>query len=299
MKGKNIAVGTAVLMLFWLVTLSIAGATSVNVHPTDQEVAPGAAFQVEVNVTDVTNMAADGTILHFEPSAMQATGIAAGVIDTFPIEKIDNVNGTVTFAYARATGGYTGSGPLATIDFTAGMTEGLFDLGLTDVELLRPDGSLIPTDVNNGTVNITAPVGPLLCTDPDPPSHDFGDVPEGQTRTWSFDITNCGAGTLIWAVVDDQPWITESPTSIGTTTTETDTVTVTTDTTGLTPDTTYFGTITVASNGGIKVGIIRMNVIAGPPAAVPVLSGTGMIVLIGLLTAVFAISVSVMRKRRK
>ena len=300
MKGKNIIVGTAVLMLFWLVTLSIAGATSVNVHPTYQEVAPGAAFQVEVNIIEVANMAADGAILHFEPSAMQATGITAGVIDTFPIEKIDNVNGTVTFGYARATGGYTGSGPLATIDFTAGMTEGEFDLGLTDVELLRPDGSLIPTDVNNGTVNITAPVGPLLCTVPDPPSHDFGDVPEGETRDWTFDITNCGTGTLTWVVGDDQGWITETPTS-GSTTTETDVVTVRVDTTGLSEGL-HTGTIAVLSNGGNKVGIITVNVTAlppPPPAAVPVLSGTGMIVLIGLLTVVFAISVSAMRRRRR
>jgi len=202
MKGKKIAIGTVTaLLLLWLVTLGLAGATAVNVTPTYQEVAQGTAFQVVVNVTDVANMAADGAILHFEPSAMQATGITAGVITTFPIEQIDNVTGTVTFGYAMSQGSFTGSGPLATINFTAdAAAEGLFDLNLTDVELLRPDYSEIPIDVFNGTVNITAP-GPT----PTPP----------------------------------------------------------------------------------------------PAAAVPVLSGTGIIALIGLLAVVLAISVSAMRKRRK
>ena len=258
MKGKNIAVGTAVLMLFWLVTLSIAGATSVNVNPAYQEVLQGAAFQVEVNVTDVTNMAADGAILHFDHNAMQATGITAGVIDTFPIEIIDNTAGTVTFAYALMTGGYTGSGPLATIDFTADAS-GLFDLTLTDVELLDPDLYPIPTDVNNGMVNIGA-AGPLLCTNPDPPSHDFGDVPEGETSDWTFDITNCGTGTLTWTVTDDKTWITVNPPSGS----NADTITVTIDTTNLACGATYTGTITVSSNDGTKTGTISVYVPCEP-----------------------------------
>ena len=300
MKGKNIAVGTAILVLFWLVTLSIAGATSVNVHPTYQEVAPGHTFQVEVNVTDVTNMAADGAILHFDPTAMQATGITAGVIDTFPIEIIDNVAGTVTFGYALATGSYTGTGVLATIDFTADVAvTGEFDLNLTDVELLDPSMNLIQTDVNNGTVNITAPAGPLLCTNPDPPSHDFGDVPEGQVRTWPFDITNCGASgtTLTWGVDDGQGWLSETPTG-GSTTTETDTVTVRVDTKGLSLGL-HTGTVTVTSNDGSIDGTITVNVTAPPAAAaVPALSGIGMVALIGALAIVLAICVSAMRRKR-
>ena len=300
MKGKNIVIGTAVLLLFWLVTTSIAGATSVNVTPAYQEVVQGADFQVNVTVDDVTNMAADGAILHFDPCAMQATNITAGVIDTFPVEIIDNVAGTVTFGYALMTGSFTGGpGTLATIDFTADATaEGLFELNLTDVELLRQNLSEIPTEVFNGTVNI---IGPVLCTDPDPPSHDFGDVPEGQTRTWNFDITNCGepGTTLTWTVVDDQPWITESPT-IGSTTTEVDVVTVRVDTTGLSLGL-HTGTVTVMSNDGSKEGTIGVNVTApvAPPAAVPGLSGMGMIALIGILATVLAISVSATRRRRK
>jgi hypothetical protein len=100
---------------------------------------------------------------------------------------------------------------------------------------------------------------PYVCTDPDPPSHDFGSVPNGQTREWTFDITNCGAGTLTWTVSADKKWITVNPTS-GSTTTETDTVTVSIDTTGLECGKKYTGTITVSSDGGTKQGTITVNV---------------------------------------
>jgi hypothetical protein len=42
---------------------------------------------------------------------------------------------------------------------------------------------------------------PKLCTSPDPPSTNFGTVPKDQTRTRDFFITNCGSGTLTWAII--------------------------------------------------------------------------------------------------
>lgn len=111
---------------------------------------------------------------------------------------------------------------------------------------------------------------PILFIDPDPPSYDFGNVHLGGTRTWTFDITNCGSGILEWTVNDDQTWISMGPTS-GTTTTETDTVTVTIDTKGLTRNTEHTGTIYVNSNSGNKAGTIRVNVIY-PNTAEPMLS---------------------------
>ncbi|MCK4527319.1 hypothetical protein KAW18_08095 [candidate division WOR-3 bacterium] len=114
---------------------------------------------------------------------------------------------------------------------------------------------------------------PELCTTPDPPSHVFGDVPEGQTRTWTFDIKNCGAGTLTWSISDDQPWITVNPSS-GSTTTETDHVTVTIDTTGLSPGG-HTGTISITSNGGNKDGTIEVNVITVPTGTVVSIDDAG------------------------
>ena len=105
-----------------------------------------------------------------------------------------------------------------------------------------------------------------LRTRPDPPSHDFGEVPVGETRQWSFQISKsgsgCTGGTLTWSVSADQPWITNIEPTSGSTQSELDTVTVTVDTTGLEPCHYYQGTITIASNSGIARGIISIHPMA-------------------------------------
>ena len=155
MEKKKASMIWIAVVLVLIGAVSAVDATTVSVEPATQVIIPGDSFSVDVYVTNVTNMAADGAILHFDPTAMQATGITAGVIDTFPIEQIDNVTGTVTFGYALMTGSYTGSGPLATIDFdTNASAECWFDLTLTDVELYDSDVQLIPTGVVNGTVGL-------------------------------------------------------------------------------------------------------------------------------------------------
>lgn len=119
---------------------------------------------------------------------------------------------------------------------------------------------------SQGDMMVYVRAAPILSTAPDPPSHDFGDVPKGQTRSWTFNITNSGTETLTWNVSYDQPWIAASPAS-GSTTTETDTVTVAIDTTGLECDVTYTGTITITSNDGTKNGTI--TVAQNMPPATP------------------------------
>ena len=306
MKASVTGTGIAVCLLL-LVAVSAVDATVVSIEPINQAVPAGQSFSVNVSVDTVTNLTLHGAILHFDPSAMQATAITEGITSGLPhfytFEDIDNLNGKVTFTYALNTGSsVSGSGPLAGINFTADASaNGTYNLNLTEVELWN-ESTVIPLDgVNNGTVNITAPAGPALCTNPDPLLLDFGDVPEGQTGTQNFYITNCGDQSidLTWNVDDNRGWITETPTS-GSTTTETDTVTVRVDTTGLSLGL-HNGTITVTSNGGDKDGAITVNVTAPlPPApAVPALSGTGMIALICVLAAVLAISVGAMRRRKR
>jgi hypothetical protein len=134
----------------------------------------------------------------------------------------------------------------------------------------------------------------LLCTNPDLPSHDFGNVQQGQTRTWTFDITNCGGGTLGWAVSDAQSWITVSPESVSATT-EADTVTVTIDTSGLS-DGAHSETITIGSNDGTKTETICVYVRTppAPPISVPAFTPIGMLVTVCL----FGIAaISSIRKR--
>jgi hypothetical protein len=110
-------------------------------------------------------------------------------------------------------------------------------------------------------------------------------VAKDQTRTWDFDVRNCGSGSLTWSVSDDKNWISVYPTS-GSTTTERDTVTVRIDTQGLSPGT-HTGYITLTSNGGDKTGTITVvvpkpkpqnqppeNPILTPDRSSPQLAGT-------------------------
>jgi hypothetical protein len=113
------------------------------------------------------------------------------------------------------------------------------------------------------TVNVPPPAQePKLCTSPDPPTTNFGTVPEDQTRTRDFFITNCGSDTLTWTITCDQPsWLNVNP-AIGSTTTL-DVVTVTIDTHDLSPGT-HTGYITLTSNGGEKTGTITVEVPSKP-----------------------------------
>jgi hypothetical protein len=136
---------------------------------------------------------------------------------------------------------------------TAGQTSPieLSDMDIVDTEYVH--GTIPAVD---GTFTVTGDVtDPVLCTTPDPASHNFGGVPPDETRTWTFDVTNCGAGTLDWTVADDQDWIAVSPESGS----DADTVTVTIDTTGL-ADGAYGGTVTVSSSYGTKTGTIDVTV---------------------------------------
>lgn len=142
---------------------------------------------------------------------------------------------------------------------TAGQTS---PIGLSNVDIADTDYVHGTIPVNGGTFTVNGTVtDPVLCTTPDPPSHDFGGVPEGETRTWTFGMTNCGEGTLDWTVADDQDWLTVSPESGS----DAGTVTVTIDTTGL--DGAHTGTITVGSSYGTKTGCISVTV--EPPMTGP------------------------------
>lgn len=138
-----------------------------------------------------------------------------------------------------------------------------------------PSGTLFVCDCTGkriyeiSSATFTREPEPILCTDPDPLSHDFCTVPEGQTRDWTFDITNCGSGTLTGTVSTDKKWITVTPTS-GSTTTETDTATVSIDTSSLECGKTHTGTITGSSDaGGTKEGMITVYVPASAVTIIP------------------------------
>ena len=177
MKTKNkkaISTLIAVTVAFSILVAfsATASATTVEVSPATQNVLPGAAFQVDIYIEDVTYMAGDQATLNFDPTKMQCTGITEGAFlksggGTIGIEKIDNTAGTARVAYVLMTPwvGVDGSGVLATIAFTADASaSGTFDLTLTDVMLIDggvtgdwSGGSEIPCTSEDGTVTISRP----------------------------------------------------------------------------------------------------------------------------------------------
>ena len=194
---RVIVIGLVFLSLSMIFAVSAVNATDVvvKVEPASQTVTPGDSFSVDVRVEGVTYMAMADMDLNFDPGAMQATGIIEGDFlksagSTLAITDLDNTAGTATFSYALTSGGVSGSGILATINFnTEPAVEGVYELDLTNVLLLKGDGNEITVDeIIKGTVTIGPESTPTPTPTPSPiptiPSNGGGesgsgsDVPE-------------------------------------------------------------------------------------------------------------------------
>ena len=271
MRNSGAKLLTALIVMICMT--SIAAGASVTVD--NRDVSVGDTFTIDVTVDPEGNSVYSAQYdLTFDPTILQVTDQEKGDFLTQDgknsIEAKNDFNNTIgKLEYGETrmgvTSGVIGAGVLATITFEA-VSAGSTDLVLSDVVVGDPNAQSIEGVVlNPGTVNVSGePQNPQLCTDLDPPSHDFGNVQQGETRTWTFDVTNCGGGTLDWNVSGNQSWITVIPES-GSATTEADMVTVTIDTAGLS-DGVHTGTATVSSDYGTKGETISVDVTTSPLA---------------------------------
>ena len=253
---RKLAIGLIVtLTMLGMISSTLVAADSTVVSVSNGSAGVSDTTTVPISITDVTDLGAATVWLSYDKDVVEVDSVAAGDLGSVTYG-IDNTNGVTRMSWASATG-YTGTYVFAyiTLHAVGGICE-TSSLDLDVKELADTNANPIAHSVTDGEFQVT---GMMLCTNPDPPTHDFGNVPEGEERSWSFDITNCCTGTLTWDVTDNQPWITVTPGS-GVTTTETDTVTVTVDTTGLECGITHTGTITVTSNDGTKNGTITVHV---------------------------------------
>ncbi len=118
------------------------------------------------------------------------------------------------------------------------------------------------------TLDVTSdvPLPPKLYTNPDSISHDFGEISEGQKKSWDFMIFNCEYAGLHWSISSDNPsWLEVNP-SKGSTARSFDTITITVDTTSLDPGD-HVGYVTIESNGGTKTG--KIAVVVPPKPDIP------------------------------
>ncbi|NOT86403.1 MAG: hypothetical protein HOP02_16840 [Methylococcaceae bacterium] len=155
------------LMLAGLVALFALPiqASVISITPSTSTVNVGQSFSLNVNVSEISDLYAFQFDLGYDPSVISATSISeGGFLSTggstlFIGGTIDNANGTISNTSDLLNGaipGVTGSGILATIDFTA-LTAGSSGVSFFNPILLDSNGADIIANYSESTiVNVSA-----------------------------------------------------------------------------------------------------------------------------------------------
>lgn len=155
----------ALILLAALLFLS-AGKTSaqtptrVVVDPPLSSVQPGQSFTVRVMVENVSDLWAYDLKLSFPPSLLEVTNMSnGGFLDQGILfgPVLDNNAGTAMLVNTQLSSSLpkSGSGTLATVEFTARQHLGEGDLALTLADLVEGiDYQLIPVEIVHGTVRV-------------------------------------------------------------------------------------------------------------------------------------------------
>ena len=153
--------------MFWAVLLVVfcdaASAATILIDPASSTTAVGAAVNIAVRVTDVTDLYAYQFDLSFNPTVLSTTSVTEGGFlpsggSTFFLPgTIDNVSGTLTLTAGSLQGpvpGGSGSGALATVQFV-GVGLGASSVTVSNVVLLDSlGGDITTTTVQNGSVTV-------------------------------------------------------------------------------------------------------------------------------------------------
>ena len=270
--GDNAASAIPAVWVGDSVTITPHQVATVSIDAPDQ-VFVDSNFTALVRISDVTNFDAANYDVVFDPNVLRTADVSPGLIGgtVVPVDTwIEVEPGRIRIIQnIPGVDGTTGVGYLAGVSFLVVGGEGATgDIAMKDMVLGDTESRPIPSQTVGHTLSVIVPVDPLLCTSPFPPSFDFGELNRGELGQESFELTNCGTGTLDWTVSANQPWISLNP-SQGTTTAETETVVVTADTSTLQGGQTHTSTITVSSNGGAVEGTISVTVIASGDALRP------------------------------
>lgn len=152
--------------LFWSIYLLISAQTT-YISPDHLYTNPSSTFTTNIKVTDISNLGSFQMNLNFNPEYIQANSSIIGEFlsstgrTVFTVaNEIDNINGQITLA-ATTLGnelpGASGEGILFQIEWTAdGDINEILDteLLINSLQLTQPNGTLIPTEINNGLITI-------------------------------------------------------------------------------------------------------------------------------------------------
>ncbi|MBN2042735.1 MAG: PKD domain-containing protein [Candidatus Aenigmarchaeota archaeon] len=157
--------------------------------------------------------------LQVSPSA----GTSTGEPDYVTVSVVDTSN---------MNGRYTGTISIATQD-NAGTDSGFMEINVGEV---TEDEPVLQAD----------------------PNHDFGALPQGAVRQWTFSIRNTGTGSLTWSISDDRGWLTILPSGGTTAEGGISYVTATVDTQSLTSHSSAI--VSITSDGGNTQGMIAVDI---------------------------------------
>ena len=144
---------------------SHAYSAMISIDPITQTATDGSQVVVNVDITGVTDLYGFQFDLEFNPSVLAAVSSSEGTFlpsggGTFFVPgTIDNVGGTVSATadtLLTAITGVSGSGALATFDFTA-IGPGSSSLSIANVTLLDSNLNSIPNTAGGGSVTVTNP----------------------------------------------------------------------------------------------------------------------------------------------
>jgi hypothetical protein len=133
-----------------------------SIQPASTSVAPAGTFAVDVNVANVSDLFAFGFDIGFNPGTLSAVSVTEGSFlpgggTTFFLPGvIDNTGGTIAFNADTLIGaipGVSGTGTLATLDFTA-LSAGTSPINILNVGLLDSTLSPISSTTANGNANV-------------------------------------------------------------------------------------------------------------------------------------------------
>ena len=151
------------------IAVELSAKGQVLITPATTTVQSGSTFNLNVNITGVTDLYALQFDVSFMPTILSATTVSEGAFlpgggsTFFAPGTIDNLVGTITITADTLIGalsGVSGSGNLAGMKFTA-QAAGSSAIKLSNILLLDSNLNDIPTSALNGTVTVT-PAAPVV-----------------------------------------------------------------------------------------------------------------------------------------
>jgi cohesin domain-containing protein len=163
---------TPKLLVLSVLAFAAGQAATVSIDPSSLTVGVGSAFDLNVNISSVSDLFAFQFDIVFNPEVLSATSVSEGPFllsggtTAFVPGSIDNVGGEISVTADSLVGavpGVSGDGVLATLHFAA-LAAGTSDISLSNIILL--DSNLVTLDSTSADGSVT--IGATTLPEPAP-----------------------------------------------------------------------------------------------------------------------------------